>query len=144
MYIVLAIMGAILWGIADIITKHLLKQQINLFVIILANNLISLIIVSFIVIVFNRKNEINVESLFNYNEKASILFLVVNGILITFGLILFYKAIELGKVSIASTLMSTKIIWTLLFSIAILGERLTYKEFIGIIFIFIGVLMIKG
>lgn len=144
MYIVLAIMGAILWGIADIITKHLLKQQINLFVIILANNLISLIIVSFIVIVFNRKNEINVESLFNYNEKASILFLVVNGILITLGLILFYKAIELGKVSIASTLMSTKIIWTLLFSIAILGERLTYKEFIGIIFIFIGVLMIKG
>lgn len=137
-------MGAILWGIADIITKHLLKQQINLFVIILANNLISLIIVSFIVVVFNRRNEINVESLFNYNEKASILFLFVNGILITFGLILFYKAIELGKVSIASTLMSTKIIWTLLFSITILGERLTYKEFIGIIFIFIGVLMIKG
>ncbi len=70
-YIVLALAGAILWSLADITTKHLLKNQVNLYWIILVNNLIGIAIISF----FVNQNTLEI-------NKKNIILLITNGALI--------------------------------------------------------------
>lgn len=131
-YIILALAGAILWSLADITTKHLLKNQVSLYWIILVNNLIGLAIVSF----FINQNTLEI-------NKKNIALLITNSILIVTGLILFYKSATAGKISIASAIMSTKIMWTMILASAILEEKLSIKEIAGILLILTGIILIQ-
>ncbi|MEM5854187.1 MAG: EamA family transporter [Candidatus Aenigmatarchaeota archaeon] len=59
------------------------------------------------------------------------------------GLILFYKSAKTGKISIASAIMSTKIMWTMILASVILEEKLSIKEITGIILILTGIILIQ-
>ena len=130
-YILLAFFGAFLWGLADITTKTLLAQGISPVLIAFVNSVVSVFIL-FLMIDFS-------SSL----TSKSLVLLFVNGILVLAGLLLFYKAVQIGKVSVASAVMSSKILWTTIFALFFLREGLSIRELAGIGFILLGLLLLQ-
>lgn len=130
-YILLALFGAFLWGLADITTKTLLAQGISPVLIAFVNSGLG-VFVLFLMIDFS-------SSL----TSKSLVLLFVNGILVLAGLLLFYKAVQIGKVSVASAVMSSKILWTTIFALFFLRESLSIKELAGIGFILLGLLLLQ-
>lgn len=130
-YILLALFGAFLWGLADITTKTLLAQGISPVLIAFVNSGLG-VFVLFLMIDFS-------SSL----TSKSLVLLFVNGILVLAGLLLFYKAVQIGKVSVASAIMSSKILWTTIFALFFLRESLSIKELAGIGFILLGLLLLQ-
>lgn len=130
-YVLLALFGAFLWGLADITTKTLLAQGISPVLIAFVNSGLG-VFVLFLMIDFS-------SSL----TSKSLVLLFVNGILVLAGLLLFYKAVQIGKVSVASAIMSSKILWTTIFALFFLRESLSIKELAGIGFILLGLLLLQ-
>lgn len=123
--------GAFLWGLADITTKTLLAQGISPVLIAFVNSVVSVFIL-FLLIDFS-------SSL----TSKSLVLLFVNGILVLAGLLLFYKAVQIGKVSVASAVMSSKILWTTIFALFFLREGLSIRELAGIGFLLLGLLLLQ-
>ena len=128
--IFLAFLGAVFWGMADIVTKKLLNNGVSNTTIVLFNSLIALVVV--LPFFFRESGQV---------RDLPLLFL--NGLLIVGGLILFYMAVQRGHVAIASAVMSTKVLWTLLFSFLILKSSLSPVSVAGIVLIFAGLVLVN-
>lgn len=130
-YVLLALFGAFLWGLADITTKTLLAQGISPVLIAFINSVVGVFV---LVLLIDPPPSLT---------SKSLILLFVNGILILAGLLLFYKAVKMGKVSVSSAVMSSKILWTTAFAILFLRESLSIKELAGIGFILLGLLLLQ-
>ncbi len=134
-YILYALCGAFFWGMADIVTKKLLSYGIPNYLIVLGNSLIALVAVSPLIWKFVPAEHV---------KSAPVLsLLVLNGLLIVAGLFLFYLSVQKGHVAVASAVMSTKILWTLLFSIAVLRSPINAFSVVGILLIAGGLVLLN-
>ncbi len=61
----------------------------------------------------------------------------------TAGYLLFYKAFEIGNVSVVSSTINLYAVCTMIFSFIFLGQRLTLMQIIAVIFIFFGVTLVS-
>ncbi len=125
-----ALGGAILWGIADIVTKKLLDKGVSSPTIIFANSLVALLLV----LPYLVKGG---------DQIKEIPLLVLNGLLIVGGIILFYLSAKNGHIAVASAVTSSKVLWTLLFSFLILKSSLSPVSVIGIVLIFTGLVLVN-
>ena len=129
-YVLYALVGAVLWGLADIVTKKLLSSGVSNTAIVFANSLIALVVV---VPFFFRE----------ISQLKEIPLLILNGLFIVGGLILFYIAISKGHVAVASAVMSTKVLWTLVFSILILRDSPSPVSVAGVVLIVSGLILLN-
>ena len=134
-YILLALCGALFWGLADIVTKKLLSSGVSNSTIVFFNSLVALLVAFPLFVRAFSTEQVKGSALF---------FLLLNGILVVAGLYLFYLAVEKGHVAVASAVMSTKILWTLLFSYLILKAPLSPLSVMGIVFVFAGLVLINA
>ena len=133
--VLLALAGAFLWGLADIVTKKLLSSGVSNSTIVFFNSLVALLVAFPLFARAFPAEQV---------KGSLLLFLLLNGLLIVAGLFLFYLAVERGHVAVASAVMSTKILWTLLLSFVVLKASLSPLSVAGIALIFAGLVLINA
>lgn len=128
-----ALMGAFLWGVADLLLKFLLKN--SLAVPVIANGLAVSLMGIFLF--FSEKPKI---------ERTELLLGSGFSMVIALGLFLFFLSAKKGRVWVASTVMSSKILWSFLLLTLIAKEGWSSKELIAFFMISGGIflLSIKG
>jgi transporter family protein len=80
----------------------------------------------------------------NLNIPTRIAFLIpVASILYAVAYLLFFKGFELGNVSIISATMNLWAVFTMLFAFIFLGQRLSTLQFVGVLMILAGVVLVS-
>jgi transporter family protein len=75
-------------------------------------------------------------------SKHSIWFLVLSGLTTGLSWIFYYKALQIGKVSQVAPVDKLSVALTIILSVTILKETLTFKAALGAIFILIGTIIL--
>lgn len=125
-----ALSGAFLWGLADLILKSLLKN--SLAVPVIANGLAVLLMGIFLFL--NEKPRI---------EKAELLLGFVFSIVVALGLFFFFLSAKNGRVWVASTVMSSKVLWSFLLLTLIAKEGYSTRELVAFLMVFSGILLLS-
>ncbi len=72
----------------------------------------------------------------------SLAFLIASGVATGLSWLFYFKALQLGKVSVVAALDKTSLAMTLLLAFLILGEKLTLKAIIGCVLIIGGMILV--
>lgn len=75
---------------------------------------------------------------------SALLILLISGILQAMGGLSFYKALEVGKVSLASPIASSFAMWTVLLSLIFLHEKLTSIQAIAVVLVLCGTFLVSS
>ncbi len=132
--ILLALMSALVWGTAPLIFKIGLRGEVSPLAGIFFHNLTASV-VALITMLALREN-------FSYplRDVAVISFGgFVSGFL---GLLLYYKAIKVGEVSVVAPIVASSPLWASLFAILFLGESFSFLKLIGTVLVVGGVVLI--
>lgn len=73
----------------------------------------------------------------------SLIFLVLSGLATGLSWLCYYRALQLGPVSMVSPIDKLSLVIAILFSVSLLGERLTSVQWFGTAFVVVGVLMLS-
>ncbi|MDQ7038094.1 MAG: DMT family transporter [Aquificota bacterium] len=132
--VLIALLSAIVWGTAPLIFKIGLKGEISPLAGIFFHNLTASV-VALITMVIIRES-------FSYplRDVAIISFGgFVSGFL---GLLLYYKAIKIGEVSVVAPIVASSPLWASVFAVLILGESFSLLKFAGAVLVVVGVILI--
>lgn len=77
-------------------------------------------------------------------SKNDILFLCVSGLTTTLSWIFYYKAIKIGDVSVVASIDKASLLITILLSVWLLREPLTWRLALGAVLILSGVIVLSG
>jgi len=133
--IVFALLSAIVWGTAPLIFKLGLRGELSPLVGIFFHNLTASI--------FALLSLIALKEHINYPLK-DILIVCLGGFISGFlGLLLYYKAIKVGEVSIVAPIAASSPLWASLFAFVLLGETLSLAKIFGTILVVLGVILIS-
>jgi len=138
-YILLALISALMWGIAPVIHKVLLVKYEPI-TIMLINSFTYAICMLFIVL-FNYKMFMKDVNKMKY-EDAAVIVLSSIGILIVGNLIYYYVLREHNS-SLVSALIYSSPIFTLILAYIFLKERLSMYGYLGIFSILLGIIFIS-
>ena len=132
--ILLALLSALVWGTAPLIFKIGLRGEVSPLAGIFFHNLTASV-VALITMLALRES-------FSYplRDVAVISFGgFVSGFL---GLLLYYKAIKVGEVSVVAPIVASSPLWASLFAILFLGESFSFLKLIGTVLVVGGVVLI--
>lgn len=133
--LILAFSASLVWGLAPSLFKLVLKEGVPPSVALIFHNLSACIIALLITIILGERLTLN-------PKQLSLAFL--GGFLSGFlGLYLFFLALRHGDVSIISPIASTSPLWSALFAYIVLGEKLNFTKFAGILLIIAGVSLLS-
>ena len=131
-----ALLSAIIWGSAPVLFKLGLRGEISPIVGILIHNFTATIFALLSVLLLK-------ENIFAYPLKE--LFMVALGGFVSgfLGLLVYYKAIKVGQVSIVAPIAASSPLFSTLLATLILGENLTTLKIIGSILIILGIAILS-
>ena len=132
--VVFAILSALAWGTAPLIFKLGLRGEIPPLVGIFFHNLTAAL--------FALLSMLLLREGFSYplRDIAVISFGgFVSGFL---GLLLYYKAIKVGEVSVVAPIVASSPLWASLFAFMLLGESFTLYKLVGTLLVVFGVILI--
>jgi len=133
--VMFALLSALVWGTAPLIFKLGLRGEVPPIVGIFFHNLTAAIFALFSILIFK-------ESL-NYPFR-DILIISFGGFVSGFlGLLLYYKAIKVGDVSVVAPIVASSPLWASLFAFLLLGENFSFLKLLGAILVFSGVALIS-
>lgn len=137
-YILIALIISFLWGVRPIMQKELL-QKMNMVTIIVTTGIIYFLCQMlygyfYKEIIYDEINKLNSRDMF------FILFLSVS---IFFTSILYYYILKDNNASIITALTYSSPVFTLLLSYFLLNDKIKIKQFVGIILIIIGIILIS-
>ena len=131
-----ALLTALIWGSAPVLFKLGLKGEISPLVGILIHNLTATIFALIGVVVLK-------ENVFNYPIKE-LSMVALGGFVSGFlGLLVYYKAIKVGAVSIVAPVAASSPLFSALLASVILGESLTLTKIVGSLLIIIGIAVLS-
>lgn len=107
----------------------------------LATTIRSIIMTSFLVItslLLKKFDGFNVSQLSN----RDILFITLSGIAGALSWLFYFKALQVGVVSKVMAIDRLSLVIAILLSVLILGESLTIKNYVGMVFMFIGAVLL--
>lgn len=131
-----AILSALVWGSAPVLFKLGLKGEVSPLVGIFIHNLTATLF-AFLFVVLLR------EDVFNYPLKE-LAFVALGGFVSGFlGLLVYYKAIKVGKVSIVAPIAASSPLFSTLLAVAFLGENLTLSKLAGSILVIVGIVLLS-
>ncbi len=132
--LVFAFLSAIVWSTAPLIFKIGLKGSVPPIVGIFIHNLTATIFALFFILVTR-------ESLVHPARDLAVISLggFISGFL---GLLLYYKAIKLGDVSLVAPVVASSPLWASLLAFAFLGEPFSLLRLVGAILVVAGVILI--
>lgn len=131
-----ALLSALIWGSAPVLFKLGLKGEISPLVGILIHNLTATIFALIGVVVLK-------ENVFNYPIKE-LSMVALGGFVSGFlGLLVYYKAIKVGEVSIVAPVAASSPLFSALLASVILGESLTLTKIVGSLLIIIGIAVLS-
>ncbi len=132
--VVFAILSALVWGTAPLIFKLGLRGEIPPLVGIFFHNLTAALFALLSILILREG--------FSYplRDIAVISFGgFVSGFL---GLLLYYKAIKVGEVSVVAPIVASSPLWASLFAFMLLGESFTLYKLVGTLLVVFGVILI--
>jgi transporter family protein len=132
--VIFALLSALVWGTAPLIFKLGLRGEMPPLVGIFFHNLTA----AFFALVFM----LLLKESFSHpiRDIAVISFGgFVSGFL---GLLLYYKAIKVGEVSVVAPIVASSPLWASLFAFILLGESLTLLKLVGTVLVVVGVALI--
>ncbi len=132
--VIIALLSAIVWGTAPLIFKLGLRGEVSPLAGIFFHNLTASL-VAFITMLVLRES-------FSYplRDVAIISFGgFVSGFL---GLLLYYKAIKIGEVSVVAPIVASSPLWASLFAVLLLGESFSLLKLLGTVLVVMGVVLI--
>ncbi len=133
--ILLALSSAVVWGTAPILFKLGLKGSIPPLVGIFIHNATATLFSLFTIIAFKTS--------LSYPLRE-ILTVCLGGFISGFvGLLLYYKAIKIGDISIVAPIAASSPLWASLFAFIFLGETLNIYKVLGTLFIFAGITLLS-
>jgi len=133
--VLFALLSAIVWGTAPLIFKLGLRGDIPPLVGIFFHNLTAMVFALLSLIVL-REN-------LQYPLK-DIALISIGGFISGFlGLLLYYKAIKAGEVSIVAPIAASSPLWASLFAFLLLGESFSFSKIIGTILVVSGVILLS-
>ncbi len=131
-----AILSALVWGSAPVLFKLGLKGEVSPLVGIFIHNLTATLF-AFLFVVLLR------EDIFNYPLKE-LAFVALGGFVSGFlGLLVYYKAIKVGEVSIVAPIAASSPLFSTLLAVAFLGENLTLSKLAGSILVIVGIVLLS-
>lgn len=131
-----ALLSAFMWGSAPVIFKLGLKGEISPLVGILIHNLTATIFALIAVLILR-------ENLFNHPIRE-LGMVALGGFVSGFlGLLVYYKAIKVGEVSIVAPIASSSPLFSVLLAVLILGESLTLQKVLGALLIILGIVLLS-
>lgn len=89
-------------------------------------------------LVFFRKDFSDVDNL----SKRSILFLILSGLSTGISWLFYFKALQLGSVSKVAPVDKLSLVWVVVFGALFLGEKVTLKVALGVIFVALGAILV--
>lgn len=75
-------------------------------------------------------------------SKTNLFFLAISGIATGLSWIFYFKALQLGNVSLVAPIDKLSVALTIILAVIFLGETLTFKSIIGVTFIIIGTIVL--
>ena len=131
-----ALLSALIWGSAPVLFKLGLKGEISPLAGILIHNLTATVFALIAVLVLR-------ENLFNYPLKE-ITMVALGGFVSGFlGLLVYYKAIKVGDVSIVAPVAASSPLFSALLAAIILGESLTTIKIVGSLLVIAGIILLS-
>ncbi|WP_461829308.1 EamA family transporter [Aquifex sp.] len=131
-----ALLTALIWGSAPVLFKLGLKGEISPLVGILIHNLTATVF-ALIAVLALRENP------FNYPLKE-IIMVALGGFVSGFlGLLVYYKAIKVGDVSIVAPVAASSPLFSALLAAIILGESLTPLKIVGSLLVIAGIVLLS-
>lgn len=134
--IFLICLAGILWGTSGLFVNFLAPMGFTTMQMVCMRGSIAAISMALYVLFFNR-------SLFKISGKQ-LLFSVGSGISMFVTGTAYYAAMRASSVSTAVILMYTAPVFVMTYSVAFLGERLTKKKFVSVLFMLIGCALVSG
>ncbi len=132
--VIFALLSALVWGTAPVIFKLGLRGEVPPLVGILFHNLTAFLVALLTVAVLRENLS------YPLRDIAVISFGgFISGFL---GLLLYYKAIKVGEVSVVAPIAASSPLWASLFAFLLLGEQLTLQRFLGAVLVAVGVALI--
>jgi len=134
--ILFALLSALIWGSAPVLFKLGLRGDVSPISGIFIHNLTATIF-AFLTLLAVKENPLG------YPIKE-LLTVALGGFVSGFlGLLVYYKAIKVGNVSIVAPIASTSPLFSTLLAIIILGESFTLTKFGGTILVIIGIVLLS-
>jgi transporter family protein len=132
--ILIALLSALVWGTAPLIFKVGLRGEVSPLAGIFFHNLTASL-VALITMLLLRES-------FSYPLK-DIAVISFGGFVSGFlGLLLYYKAIKIGEVSVVAPVVASSPLWASLLAVLLLGESLTFLKLLGTVLIVTGLVLI--
>lgn len=136
MYLFFAIIGAICWGIAPLLSKIGL-QGVNPVIGLMIRTVITMSLVSFFIIITGSTHQVK------HIPLTSFLMLSAEAVLATFiGDLSLFIAIKKGPLPTVATIMAVSPLITLAFAVFFLGDHITIKQLIGACLVILGIVLV--
>jgi len=133
--IIFALLSAVVWGTAPVLFKLGLRGPVSPLAGILIHNLTATIF-ALIAIILTRNS-------LNYPLR-DILIVSSGGFISGFiGLLLYYKAVKIGDISIVAPIAASSPLWASLFAFLFLGESVNAYKIMGSLLIFAGITLLS-
>ena len=134
----LAILSALIWGMAPIFEKVGLNSKIDPYLGVVVRTL-PIAFIGLTGLIFMGR----IDSLFQVDMKSAA-FVIIGGLIAGFiGQIVFYTALKSGEASVVVPVAATYPLVALVISILFLGEAVTWQKVTGIGLVVAGVVMLK-
>jgi transporter family protein len=135
MWIVFALVGALLAGIAIVLSKAGVKDADPTLAFAIQSILI--LVVSWVIVLFQKQ----ATSIANFNKRTW-LFLICAGVATCLSSIFTFRALKLGEASLVSSLERFSVVFAVMFAVFFLNEKLNWQIILGIILMIGGAVLI--
>ena len=130
-----ALLAALVWGSAPVLFKLGLRGEISPLSGIFFHNLTATIFALLTLLILK-------ENPYSYPIRE-ILLVSLGGFVSGFlGLLVYYKAVKVGDVSVVAPIASSSPLFSTLLAVVILGEEFTLKKFLGTVLIILGIALV--
>ncbi len=131
----LALLSALVWGTAPLIFKLGLRGEVPPLVGIFFHNLTAVLCASVSLLMLRESLQYPVRDIALISFGG-----FVSGFL---GLLLYYKALKVGEVSVVAPIAASSPLWASLFAFLLLGENFSLSKLVGTILIVSGVVILS-
>ncbi|MCS7122308.1 MAG: DMT family transporter [Archaeoglobaceae archaeon] len=129
----LALIAAILWGLAPIFDKLALQTGVSIYV----ANFVRLLSAVLITFVFAAKYN------FNISLNATFYLIIAGTIGGVVAMLLYYSALSTSETAKVVAITASYPLFTALFAYILLGEEISFKTLLGILLVFLGILLLS-
>ncbi len=132
--VIFALLSAIVWGTAPLIFKIGLKGEVPPLVGIFYHNLTAAVFALVSILLIRESLSYPLRDLLIVSFGG-----FVSGFL---GLLLYYKAIKVGEVSVVAPIVASSPLWASLLAFLLLGESFSLLKLLGTVLVVLGVILI--